>query len=254
MKISVVINTYNASGVIRPTLESVGDFDEVVVCDMESTDDTVAIAHEYGCRVVTFEKKNYNICEPARDFAIHSAQNEWVLVVDADEVVTPELRQYLYSFTDEPTADALLISRKNFFMGQFAKQSYPDYQLRFFRHNLTYWPPVIHSRPEVKGTIGRVPQEREELALVHIPETMSQRINKLNTYSCNEVERRKGKKVSGFALLMSPLFRFLKFYLLKGGIGAGKVGFILACNEAIYKYLVLAKLYEHNTKEKQSNK
>ena len=91
-KISVVINTYNAEKYLRECLEAVKDFDELVVCDMESTDRTVSIAQHYGCRIVTFPKRNYNIVEPARTFALQSATNKWVLVVDADEIVTPELR------------------------------------------------------------------------------------------------------------------------------------------------------------------
>ena len=63
---------------------------------MESTDCTVAIAKSMGCRVVVYPKGNISICEPARNFAIRSASNEWVLVLDADEIVTRELRNYLY--------------------------------------------------------------------------------------------------------------------------------------------------------------
>ena len=69
-KISVIINTYNAEQHLRKVLDSVKDFDEVVVCDMESTDATLDIARKYGCRGVTFERKDYNIVEPAREFAI----------------------------------------------------------------------------------------------------------------------------------------------------------------------------------------
>ncbi|MBR6493797.1 MAG: glycosyltransferase, partial [Prevotella sp.] len=86
-KISVIINTYNASQHLQAVVEAVKDFDEVLVCDMESTDDTIEIARQYGCRVVTFPKEGHTIVEPAREFAIHEAENEWVLVVDADEVV-----------------------------------------------------------------------------------------------------------------------------------------------------------------------
>ena len=97
MPISVVINTYNAEKHLSQVLDAVKDFDEVVVCDMESTDNTIGIAREYGCRIVTFPKGNITIVEPARNFAIHQAKHEWVLVVDADEVITPELREYLYN-------------------------------------------------------------------------------------------------------------------------------------------------------------
>ena len=95
-KISVVINTYNAEKFLKRVLDSVKDFDEIVVCDMESTDKTVAIAKEYGCKVVVFPKGDCVSAEPARTFAIQSATMKWVLVLDADELVTPELKEYLY--------------------------------------------------------------------------------------------------------------------------------------------------------------
>ena len=83
-KISVVINTYNAELHLQRVLDAVKDFDEVLVCDMESTDHTLEIARENGCRVVTFPKEGHTIVEPAREFAIHEATNKWVLVIDAD--------------------------------------------------------------------------------------------------------------------------------------------------------------------------
>lgn len=101
-KISVVINTYQAELHLAKVLESVKTFDEVVVCDMESTDNTLKIAEQYGCKIVVFPKRDYNICEPARNFAIQSATSPWVLVVDADEIVPPSLRDYLYRRIAEP--------------------------------------------------------------------------------------------------------------------------------------------------------
>ena len=96
-KISVVINTYNAERHLLQVINAAKGFDEIVVCDMESTDNTLAIAKSMGCRVVTFEKKDYNIVEPARQFAIEQAAFPWVLVLDADEIVSEELRTYLYA-------------------------------------------------------------------------------------------------------------------------------------------------------------
>ena len=89
-KISVVINTYNAEQHLEKVLESVKEFDEIVVCDMESTDHTLDIARKYDCKIVTFPKADHKSAEPARTFAIQSASNKWVLVVDADEIITPE--------------------------------------------------------------------------------------------------------------------------------------------------------------------
>ena len=83
-QISVVINTYNAEKFLLQVLESVKDFDEIVVCDMESTDHTPDIARQYGCRIVTFPKGDCNIVEPARQFALDAARGPWILVVDVE--------------------------------------------------------------------------------------------------------------------------------------------------------------------------
>ena len=113
-KISVVINTYNAERDLRQVLESVKEFDEIVVCDMESTDRTLEIAKEYGCRIVTFPKGEHRIVEPAREFAIHQAQHEWVFVVDSDELVSVALRKYLYEqIARNDCPDGIAIPRKN---------------------------------------------------------------------------------------------------------------------------------------------
>ena len=139
-KISVVLNTYNAELHLERVLNSVAGFDEVVVCDMESMDSTMEIARRCGCRVVTFPKGEHKICEPARDFAIHSASNDWVLVVDADELVPDTLRDYLYDRISSGAFDgALAVPRINLFMGEeFEERS--DYQIRFFRKDRTTWP------------------------------------------------------------------------------------------------------------------
>ena len=132
-QISVVINTYNAEKYLARVLETASSFDEVVVCDMESTDGTVAIAQRYGCKVVSFPKANHKSAEPARTFAIQSASSDWVLVVDADELITQALHDYLYDFVKNPgDIRGLYIPRKNYTMGVLLPSSYPDYQLRFF--------------------------------------------------------------------------------------------------------------------------
>lgn len=253
MPISVVINTYNAEQRLRQVLDSVKDFDEIVICDMESTDSTLSIAHEFNCKIVTFPKNGINICEPARNTAIQSASNKWVLVIDADEVVTPQLRDYLYRLTtDANHPDGLYLPRMNHMFGLFVKSSYPDYQLRFFLKDTVDWPPVIHSTPHVEGRVDRIPKERQELALIHLaddPETKY--IAKLNTYSDNEAVRRAGKKVTLAKLIFHPFFRFFKSYFMKGGFRLGKYGFIMACNDAIYKFLVLTKMVENADRNKQ---
>ena len=245
-RISVVINTYNAERDLEQVLESVKGFDEVLICDMESTDRTIAIAEVYGCRVVTFARQGVSIVEPAREFAIHEATCEWVLVVDADEIVTPALREYLYQYIADPAcADGLYIPRKNYFMGRFMRSLYPDHILRFFRRDKTHWPPVIHCTPEVGGTVVKIPASRLELAFEHLAnDSVADIVRKANTYSEYEVPRRRQKNYGVPALLLRPLVRAFKMYVLKQGFRDGIPGLIHAGLEGYYQFVVVAKLLE----------
>ena len=226
-KISVVINTYNAERDLEQVLEAVKDFDEVLICDMESTDKTLDIARKHGCRIVTFERKTYNIVEPAREFAIHEARFDWVLVVDADEIVTPELKQYLYQrIKENGCPDGLYIPRKNYFMGRF-------------------WPPIIHCTPVVDGRVEKIPAKNKELAFEHLAnDTVADIVRKANIYSENEVPRRRKKNYGVLALLCRPFYRCFKSYILKQGFRDGMPGFIHAMLEGYYQFVVVAKLLE----------
>lgn len=246
-KISVVINTYNASQHLARVLNSVKGFDEIVVCDMESTDDTREIAERYGCKVVIFPKGNCVSAEPARTFAIQSASCKWILVIDADELVTPQLKDYLYDYiSHDDAAEGLWIPRKNYFMGQFMHCFYPDYLLRFFIKEGTTWPPYVHTFPEVKGRKDKIPAKRQELAFIHLAnDPIRGRIDKTNLYTESEVEKKKDKNYGVMALLWRPFFRFFKAYILKGGIRDGKAGFICACFEGIYQFVAVSKILEN---------
>lgn len=243
--ISVVINTYNAERHLRRVLDSVKEFDEVVVCDMESTDSTISIAKEYGCKIVTFPKGDITIVEPARNFAIQSASNPWVLVVDADEVVPTKLREYLYAHISKVSpAEGIYIPRRNYFMGRFMHALYPDYILRFFKKDLTDWPAIIHTQPNVKGKVIRAPKDNgiwfEHLA----NDSISNRLRKTDIYTEYECEKKSGKHYNALHFIMRPTHRFFKSYILKGGFRDGIPGFIYACLEAQYQIVMMGKLRE----------
>ena len=251
-KISVVINTYNAAEHLNRVLDSVKDFDEIVVCDMESTDNTVEIARQHGCKVVIFPKGNCVSAEPARTFAIQSASSAWVLVIDADELVTPQLKDKLYAtIACEDAPQGLYIPRKNYFMGRFMHCFYPDYQLRFFIREGTVWPPYVHTFPKVNGRTEKLPARPNDLAFIHLAKnSVYDRIAKTNQYSESEIEKKRDKHYGITALLVRPFFRFFKAYILKGGFRDGKAGFICACYEGFYQFVIVSKLLE-NTHSKR---
>ena len=243
VRISVVINTYNARQHLAKVLESVKDFDEVVVCDMESTDDTVAIAEQYGCKVVTFPKGNHTCCEPARTFAIQSASNPWVLVVDADEIVTPELREALYEVEKEGSSPVAgyYIPRQNMFMGMFVRDFHYDYQLRFLVREGTEWPPTIHSLPKVLGRVEKLQAPKEARLLHLMDETMHEYVAKMNVYTDNETEK---KQYGVAALFWRPLWRFFKSYVMDGSFRMGTRGLIRSGMHAVYQFILVAKIIE----------
>lgn len=250
MTISVVINTYNAARHLRRAVEACHGFDEVLVCDMESTDGTPDIARECGCRVITFPKGDCVSAEPARTFAIEHATSQWVLVVDADELVSDELRRYLYSRIALPHCpQGLFIARRNLFMGRYSHANYPDYQLRFFIREGTVWPPYVHTFPIVKGRTEKMPRN-SKYALTHLADdSISTILRKTDKYSESEVDKKRAKGYGTAALFYRPAFRFFKSYVLKGGFRDGVEGFICACYEGIYQFAIISKIIESRHKK-----
>ena len=230
MSISVVINTCDAEEHLATVLSHLKGFDEIVVCDMQSTDRTREIAAEAGCRVITHERLPYK--EPARDFAIRRASNDWVLVLHPDEIVTAGLERYLRTFT------------------RFCRSTYPDYKLRFFRKSVTSWPHDIHSTPKVKGKLRKIPANRQDLALIHIPADMEGAIERINRYSTVEAAESRGTRVTLPGLLIKPFLVFFNAYIMHGGFSYGLPGFAAATNRAFHLYARMAKIYEANAMDK----
>lgn len=248
MKISVIIHTFNSEKFLKKVLDSVKDFDEIIICDMYSNDTTLQIAKEYQCRIVFHE--NVGFVEPARNFAIKQANNEWILIVDSDELVPDDLKQYIYDFVKNVPSNisALRIPRKNYILGKFDHSSYPDYVCRLIRKDKVDWPDIVHKQPIIDGEIATIEKSKKELAFIHLAnESIYERFQKANKYSYYEIEKRENKKVTYLSLIFQPLFKFISVYFFKGAIKDGKAGLIKAAQDAIYRFLILAKIVEKYT-------
>lgn len=241
--ISVVINTYNAEVHLSKCLEAVKEFDEIVICDMESTDHTVDIAQQYGCKIVTFPKGDVTIVEPARQFAIDSATNPWVLVVDSDEIVTPDLRNYLYEQIKKVDCPyGLFIFRHDKVFGMYSKDWDKDWQLRFFRREKAIWPKYIHAVPIIDGSVEYCPKEYKMLHLAD--STTAQWVKKMNDYTDNEVKKKKDRNFGLVSLFLRPLWRFFVAFFIRGGFMNGKRGTLQAIQWAIYQQVLISKIIE----------
>ena len=245
-KISVVIHTYNSEKYLDRVLFSVKGFDEILICDMYSTDNTLEIAKRYNCKLVFHEK--CEIVEPARNFAIQSASNEWILLVDSDEVVPPALHNYLYDFIKEKKElTGLWLARKNYVFGHFLHGEYPDYNMRFFRKDSITWSSHVHARPQIKGKVQKIPKHRDDLALIHlINNSISEKIQKLDTYTNHEILKRDKQSFPFLKIFTATFFRFFKSYFIKGGFRDGKAGIVIAGMDAFYKFAMIAKIWESN--------
>jgi len=253
IKCSAIIHTRNADKYLEEVISCLKDFDEIMVVDMESSDRTLEIAQREGCRIEKFPPCGF--VEPARDFAMRQAKNEWVFFVDADEIVTQEMIMWLREFLKNPNdTKGVYVPRKNGFLNSWKRNDYPDYQLRLLNRDHSEWPAHIHSRPIVNGHTYAIPPSRKELALIHKAPALSEVMERMNRYTSFETERNRGKRITLLKLIIKPTFRFIKAYLLKGGFREGIAGYMSAKNDAIYKYFALCKAYEASLAAKAGDK
>lgn len=245
MAISAVVVALNAVNRIERVVNRLREFDEILVCDGGSTDGTPELARKLGCRVITYAADTHMYADPARNYAIRHASSEWVLMVDTDELVNAELVKYLYKFIKRPgNIKGLLIPRKNYLLHRWRKCTYPDYQLRFFSKDATVWPSEPHSRAMVKGEVECIPAGHEQMALLHMSPGISDVINRLNCYTTLELDKTDMRPVTLARVFLEPGWQFFSTYVLKGSMWHGVSGMVAASNDAIYRYVRLAKRYE----------
>ncbi len=246
-KISAVINTYNEEKNISISINSVKDWvDEIIVCDMYSTDKTVELAKKLGAKVVYHKLTHF--VEPARNFAISKATKDWILVLDADEEIPDHLAKRLIELTNQSEVDHIWINRKNIVFGKWMKATmwWPDYHIRFFKKGAVLWSNKIHSKPEVKGE-GLKLEETEELAIIHHHyDSVSQFIERMNRYTTIQaVELHSdGIKFNWQDLLSKPISEFLSRYFAKRGFDDGLHGLSLSMLQAISQFVLYLKLWD----------
>jgi glycosyltransferase involved in cell wall biosynthesis len=241
-KISAIVITYNEEKNIRRCLESLSWADEIVLVDSYSEDNTKNIAKQFTDRIFDVKWEGFG---RKKEFARNKASLEWVLCVDADEVVTSELKDEIKkTLQAQPFYDGFYIPRKSNFLGKWIKHSgwYPDYGLRLFkRHKAKFDVSLVHEKLEVEGKIGYLKNH-----LLHYTDPdINHYLSKLNHYTSLSAEElyKKGKKATMGDLLFRPPTVFFKMFIWKMGFLDGVYGLILAFFSSFHVFTKYAKLW-----------
>lgn len=247
LKISVVINTLNAEENIKRAINSVKWADEIVVCDMHSEDRTVEIAKKLGAKVCFHKKEDF--VEPARNFAVSKATNDWIFIIDPDEEVPESLTERLVQIASKmEQIDYVRIPRKNLIFGHFMQASmwWPDLNIRFFKKGKVKWTDKIHRPPEVQGEGLDLPAS-EEYAIIHNNyETVSKFLERMDRYSGIQAEEliKEGYKFNWKDLFEKPLGEFLSRFFAGQGYKDGLHGLALSFLQAFSFLIVYLKVWE----------
>jgi len=246
MKLSVTIIARNEAEAIRDCLESVRWADQIVVLDSASSDGTADICREFGAQV--WESEDWPGFGPQKNRALGHATGEWVLSLDADERVTPELRAEIERVLAAPDADAYRMPRLSRYLTRYMRHSgwHPDYVLRLFRRGRArFSDDLVHERLIVEGSVGTLASP-----LLHEAFTSAEEVlEKVNRYSSAgaEMALRQGRRATLAGAVLRGLSAFVRTYLLKAGFLDGREGFMLAVSNAegaYYRYLKLMLLAE----------
>jgi glycosyltransferase involved in cell wall biosynthesis len=247
LPLSLCIITRDAAAQLAGCLGSVPFADEIVIVDSGSSDDTVEIARRCGARVVDHAWLGFGA---QKNFAVGQATHDWVLCLDADERLTPELgaaiREALAASADPAAPAAYTMARRNQFLGRWLAhgEGYPDWNVRLFDRRRARWTDdPVHEHVVSDGRIARIKGD-----LLHASaESLDDYMAKQNRYTTLQAEalHARGQRAGALQLVLSPLVRFVRFYIVKLGFLDGIAGLVhiaIGCFNSFMKYAKLLAL------------
>lgn len=236
-RLSVAIITLNAADQIEACLASAAFADEIVVVDSGSIDGTPDIAARYGAHVIAHPWAGFG---RQKQVAVEAARHDWVLCLDADERVSEALRADIERELVSPRFAAYTMPRRNRFMGRWLRhgEGYPDLSLRLFDRTRARWSDdPVHEKVLTDAPVGRLRGD-----LLHESETsIAQYLEKQNRYTTLQAEQMfaRGKRAGLRHLVLNPLARFVKFYVVRRGFLDGAPGLVhiaIGCFNTFLKY------------------
>ena len=258
-KLTVSVITHNENAHIAAALQSVSWADEIVVIDSHSTDGTIDTARRYATSV---EERDWLGYGGQKNYAADRASNDWILSIDADERVTPELAAEIQDVMRRgPKPPGYLVTRVAHYLGRWIRSTdwYPDYHLRLYDRRAARWSErKVHESVEVGGVAKggkRLPRLRGEL--LHYPyRSMSDHLRKIDTYTTLAAQQwdAEGKRATALQALIYPRLAFFRNYILRQGFKDGQTGLVVSLLNSHYVFLKYAKLLELQGKRKEGLK
>lgn len=243
--ISVVVITKNEEANICECLQSVSWCDDIVIVDAESKDATAALAKKFTAKVFI---KPWSGFSEAKTFGVAQAKYDWILWLDADERVLPELAgeiQLRFAQSTNPMPAAFTVARRAYFLGKWIRHSgwYPGRVPRLFnKQHAKFSNASVHEGLEVDGTIGALKND-----LFHFTDpNLFHYFEKFNRYTTLAAEDALQKKKNSrlIDLIVRPPWLFFKMYVLRLGFLDGTQGFLLAILSSAYVFTKYAKIWE----------
>lgn len=249
MKLSVALATYNEAQNIETCLKSVDWADEIIIVDGSSDDDTVKLAKKIK-KVKVLITDNKPIFHINKQIAIDACTSDWILQLDADEVVTPELKQEITKIISRHSSfNGFWINRKNYFLGKFLTKGgvYPDATIRLYRRGKGRLPcRDVHEQAEIDGAVGHLKND-----LLHFSDpTFSRYLLRNDRYTTLLAHDLKNKNISpGFFsflnyFIFQPVYWFCLAFFRHRGYVDGFPGFVFAWYSSLRFPIAYIKLYE----------
>jgi len=242
--LSAVLITQDEEEKVQAALASVAFCDEIVVVDSGSSDRTRELAEAAGARVLV--RMPWPGFVAQRNAAVEAARHDWVLALDADERVTPALREEILALRARGfDRDGYRIPRVAFYLGRWIRCTdwYPDPQLRLFDRRKGRWAGgLVHESVSLEGRVGRLAGEIE-----HYPyRDISDHMRKIDAYTTLWARQafESGRRAGVLAATGATFWAFLRNYVLRGGVRLGGVGLTVSTLNAYYTFAKLAKLQE----------
>lgn len=250
--LSAVLITRNEETRLPGALDSVAFCDETLVVDCGSSDETCALAERAGARVIVNAPWPGFVAQ--RNLAVERARHDWVLCLDADERVTPALRDEIEAARACGFGHSgYRAPRVAFYLGRWVRATdwYPDLQLRLFDRRLGRWQGGrVHESVRVEGSVGRLRNEIEH----HPYADIAEHLRTINEYTSLWAQQafEAGRRTSALEMAGASAWAFLRSYVLRGGLRLGRVGLTVSALGAYYTFLKLAKLDERTRQAQRS--